>query len=99
MAAPTVFRYLNGDNKMPLDFIERILLHFPDVSAEWLMRGDGSMYNDTEREADAPAQEVQPQVVAPTTDNVALVDALREIIAAKDALIASQAELIATLKK
>ncbi len=98
MNPQTVFRYLNGDNKLSLDFVERLLLHFPDVRAEWVMRGDGRMYH-TEQEMAAPAQQVQPQAVAPTTDKDALIAALRETIAAKDALIASQTELIAELKK
>lgn len=46
---PTVWNYLNGRTKISLEFIERILDKFPNVSAEWLMRGVGTMYN-TENE-------------------------------------------------
>ncbi len=98
MNPQTVFRYLNGDNKLSLDFVERLLLHFPDVRAEWVMRGEGRMYH-TAQEVAAPAQEAQPQAQAPAPDQSALIAALRETIAAKDALIASQTELIDALKK
>lgn len=98
MNPQTVFRYLNGDNKLSLDFVERLLLRFPDVRAEWVMRGEGRMYHAAQ-EAEAPVQEAQPQAATPALDQSALIAALRETIAAKDALIASQTELIDTLKK
>ena len=100
MNPQTVFRYLNGDNKLSLDFVERLLLHFPDVRAEWVMRGEGRMYHTAQVVA-APVQEAQPQAPAPApaADQSALIAALRETIAAKDALIANQTELIDALKK
>ncbi len=98
MTQQSVWNYLNSENKMSLLFVERLLLHFPDVRAEWVMRGEGRMYH-TAQEAEAPVQEAQPQAAAPAPDQSALIAALRETIAAKDALIASQTELIDTLKK
>ena len=98
MTQQSVWNYLNSENKMSLLFVERLLLHFPDVRAEWVMRGEGRMYH-TAQEVAAPAQEAQPQAQAPAPDQSALIAALRETIAAKDALIASQTELIDALKK
>lgn len=57
MQQPTVWNYLNGRTKISLEFIERILDKFPNVSAEWLMRGVGTMYN-TENELDSYPIEV-----------------------------------------
>lgn len=39
----TLNNYLQGKNKISLALIEAILTAFPDVSAEWLMRGKGQM--------------------------------------------------------
>ncbi len=34
---------LNNRNKPSFDFLERILIHFPKVSAHWLITGEGSL--------------------------------------------------------
>lgn len=39
----TVINYLNGTQAPKLEFIENILDLFPEVSAEWLIRGQGAM--------------------------------------------------------
>ena len=39
----TVTNYLNGTQAPKLEFIENILRLFPEVSAEWLIRGQGTM--------------------------------------------------------
>ncbi len=91
MAAPTVFRYLNGENKMPLEFVERLLRQFPDVRAEWLMRGEGAMYSTT----------IEPSVVeaaAPATESEQVAH-LQQLLAADERTISTQADLIAELKK
>ena len=40
----TLDNYLDGKNKPSLPLAEGILRAYPDISAEWLMRGEGSMY-------------------------------------------------------
>lgn len=46
----TVNNYLIGKRKPSLEVCTKILAAFPDISAEWLLRGEGSMYkSDTER--------------------------------------------------
>lgn len=42
----TLDNYLDGKNKPSLPLAEGILRAYPDISAEWLMRGEGSMYRD-----------------------------------------------------
>lgn len=42
---PTLDRMLKGINAMNLNCISSILQSFPEVSAEWLMRGEGEMLN------------------------------------------------------
>lgn len=39
----TLAKQLRGERAISLDTISAILAAFPDVSAEWLMRGDGPM--------------------------------------------------------
>lgn len=40
---PTLDRMLKGINAMNLNCVLSILENFPDISAEWLLRGDGEM--------------------------------------------------------
>lgn len=39
----SVYGYLQGSSKAPMSFVLLILESFPDISAEWLLRGEGSM--------------------------------------------------------
>lgn len=43
MNQPTVDRMLKGINAISINFISSILSNFSDVSAEWLLRGEGEM--------------------------------------------------------
>lgn len=38
--------YLNGTKEPSLEFVDRILSTYVDVSAEWLLRGVGSMFKN-----------------------------------------------------
>ena len=40
----TLSRQLTGVSELSLSTINSILNNFPDVSAEWLLRGEGGMY-------------------------------------------------------
>lgn len=39
----SVYNYLSGKQKAPMSFVVSVLESFPDVSAEWLLRGEGEM--------------------------------------------------------
>ena len=53
MAPQTFWRYVNGDNKITVSLIESLLEVFPDLSAEWLLRGEGEKYKtDVPRDGD-----------------------------------------------
>ena len=41
MSQTTVFRQLKGEQALSAKTVSRVLDCFPDVSAEWLMRGEG----------------------------------------------------------
>ena len=44
MSESTLGGKLNGSNKIDLKVVSLILGDFPDLSAEWLLRGEGNMY-------------------------------------------------------
>lgn len=39
----SVYGYLQGSSKAPMSFVVLLIESFPDISAEWLLRGDGEM--------------------------------------------------------
>lgn len=47
VAQATLNPQLRGDRTLAANIVEKILTAFPDVSAEWLMRGVGTMYSLT----------------------------------------------------
>lgn len=46
VAQATLNPQLRGDRTLAANIVEKILTAFPDVSAEWLMRGIGTMYGN-----------------------------------------------------
>lgn len=51
LQAVTINRQLRGTNPISYNLIEAILTNFPDVSAEWLLRGQGYMLKNEEQSA------------------------------------------------
>jgi len=39
---------LSGRNFPSFDFLQKLLIHFPKLNAEWLILGQGSMYNSSD---------------------------------------------------
>ncbi len=46
--------YTSGRRKVSYEVIDAILSTFPDVSAEWLLRGEGKMYKSEMAEDETP---------------------------------------------
>lgn len=40
----SISHILSGRNNPSFDFIQKILIHFPKINAEWLITGNGDMY-------------------------------------------------------
>ena len=58
MAPQTFWRYVNGDNKITVSLLESLIEVFPDLSAEWLRRGEGEKYKtDVPHEGDSEEME------------------------------------------
>lgn len=54
---PTLNRQINTEAPMTLSNILLILNHFPDISAEWLLRGVGNMHKNVEASTDSEEEE------------------------------------------
>lgn len=54
---PTLNRQINTEAPMTLSNILLILNHFPDISAEWLLRGVGNMYKNAEASTDSEEED------------------------------------------
>ena len=49
ISSTSVYNYLSGEVRSPLSFAIMILESFPDVSAEWLLRGNGPMQTTVQK--------------------------------------------------
>lgn len=57
VARGSVSHILSGRNKPGYDFLESLMLHYPNLNLEWLLTGRGRMYRETGPEsASDPAQ-------------------------------------------
>lgn len=88
MNQPTVDRMLKGINAININFISSILSSFPEVSAEWLLRGEGEM---TKGEITTKEMERINKL-----NNV--VDSLQDVIDSRNATIALLNERIRQLE-
>ncbi len=43
ISAPILSHISSGRNKPSVDVLQKILTHYPDISAEWLLMGQGDM--------------------------------------------------------
>lgn len=43
ISAPILSHISSGRNKPSVDVLQKILIHYPDISAEWLLMGQGDM--------------------------------------------------------
>lgn len=74
VAQATLNPQLRGDRTLAANIVEKILDAFPDVSAEWLMRGVGTMYVKEDAEysssmvAETPCHD-EPKTVEPCQDD------------------------------
>ena len=55
VARGSVSHILSGRNKPGYDFLESLLLHYPQLNLDWLLTGKGRMYNALESASD-PSQ-------------------------------------------
>jgi len=54
VARGSVSHILSGRNKPGYDFLESLLLHYPQLNIDWLLTGKGRMYKDGAEEGSLP---------------------------------------------
>lgn len=67
ISSPNAYGYLSGKRQPPISFLIKFLEVYPDVSAEWLLRGDGKMLIRDEKQRsyiERAAQEAGMQYAA-----------------------------------
>ena len=64
VARAGISHILSGRNKPGYDFIESLMLHYPDLNIEWLITGKGRMYKDTPSENSIFASTQPPRRVS-----------------------------------
>lgn len=57
VARGSISHILSGRNKPGYDFMESLLLHYPQLNLDWLLTGKGKMYKDPEREILLPEED------------------------------------------
>ncbi len=86
----SISHILSGRNNASLDFIQKILVSYPDVNMEWLMFGKGPIFKSAEtspnHNGDGRFSTIQPQVSAS-------VDLFSELLPAKGIEFARENEL------
>lgn len=76
IAQATLNPQLRGDRTLAANIVEKVLTAFPDVSAEWLMRGAGTMYGNQDVDdssymvAETPHREEPKMEVSHQDDSV-----------------------------
>lgn len=74
MSQTTLNTQLKGERALSANVVAKVLVAYPDVSAEWLMRGVGNMYHKEGADdspymvAETPHRE-EPKVVEPHQDD------------------------------
>ena len=76
VARGSVSNILAGRNKPGYDFLESLILHYPNLNLEWLVSGKGKMYHENENgmPMETPSQQEDPvqldlfSLQAPTTN-------------------------------
>lgn len=61
VAQATLNPQLRGDRTLAANIVVKILEAFPDISAEWLLRGEGEMYKSNSGSAQVEATVTLPQ--------------------------------------
>lgn len=61
VAQATLNPQLRGDRTLAANIVVKILEAFPDISAEWLLRGEGEMYKSNSGSAQVEATITQSQ--------------------------------------
>ena len=93
IAQNTMSYYLTGQRKPSYEAVEKILIAYPQLSSDWLIRGEGSML--TQDETDNDISDVNAERVLKLVDTIAT---LQDTINSKSETIAVLNERIKQLE-
>lgn len=88
IAQNTMSYYLSGQRKPSFEAVEKILQSFPELSAEWLIRGEGEMLK----------QEISSKELERINKLTNVAETLQEVIDSKNQAIADLSERIKQLE-
>ena len=77
VAKASVSNILAGRNRPGYDFIESLMLHYPSLNIEWLIKGKGRMYRS---EADSSLPEDGSAGLLSSTAEVPTIDKVKQTI-------------------
>lgn len=70
VARGSVSHVLSGRNKPGYDFLESLLLHYPQLNLDWLMTGKGRMYRDSAAPSDQEEALPFPEETVPAVREI-----------------------------
>ena len=59
---PTLYKQVSGNSSMSLAVLYSLLNYFKDVSAEWLLRGEGSMMKGEPQQQSTPQDRIVGEI-------------------------------------
>lgn len=69
MVQVTFNRYVNEDRSMSYEVVDAILSAFPEVSAEWLLRGEGEMLKSSSIADNSSFSDIEKENIALRAEN------------------------------
>ena len=66
----TISHILTGRNKPSVEVLQKILKRFPELSSDWLLLGNGSMYTQKESSVTSSSSQKSVQEAYKTVDKV-----------------------------
>ena len=91
----SISHIISGRNNASLDFIQKILLRFPEVNMEWLMFGKGPLFKGIENATNTNNDEL---LTSESTQNSASVDLFSDLFAGQHSNFRKENDLMRETK-
>lgn len=93
-------RQINFDTMLTFDVIFHVLQAFPDISADWLLQGEGQMYKSNSSDHPKPSNKSYSSLLPYINDSIRTIfNAKDDAIDQRDAIIKTLRDQIAQLTK
>ena len=84
VAKASISHILAGRNKPGFDFIQRLLLCYPDLSADWFLTGKGRMYRSQRENSSSTVEDIVEETESNLFSNTDLAESKQAISALPD---------------